>query len=71
VRERVRTASVCVREREYERPVCLCVCDSTHGTVTGPVVTPAESHAMLVKFSLENTVKRHGRVEVLGLGLRA
>ena len=25
--------------------------ESTNGTVTGPVVTPAESQAMLVKFS--------------------
>jgi hypothetical protein len=31
--------------------------DRTKGTVTGPVVTPAESHAMFVKFSDEKTVK--------------
>jgi hypothetical protein len=42
-----------------EKPMPI---ESTNGTVTGPVVTPAESHAMLVKFSLENTVTRHGRV---------
>ena len=33
-----------------------------------PVVTPAESHAMLVKFSLAKTVRRHDRVS--GFGFR-
>jgi hypothetical protein len=31
--------------------------DKTNGTVTGPVVTPAESHAMLTKSSLINAVQ--------------
>ena len=39
----------------FEKPMPM---ESTKGTVTGPVVTPAESQAMLVKSSLANTVRR-------------
>lgn len=38
----------------FEKPMPT---DRTKGTVTGPVVTPALSQAMFVKFSEENMVK--------------
>ena len=40
----------------FEKPMPS---DRTKGTVTGPVVTPALSQAMLVKFSEEKTVNKH------------
>jgi hypothetical protein len=40
----------------FEKPMPR---DRTNGTVTGPVVTPALSQAMFVKFSEEKKVKRH------------
>jgi hypothetical protein len=39
----------------FENPMPI---ESTNGTVTGPVVTPAESQAMLVKFSELKTVRK-------------